>query len=33
MSKSVTITENSAELANPTPGDILLEDFLDVSSQ
>lgn len=28
MSKSVTITEGDALLANPTPGDILLEEFL-----
>lgn len=28
MSKSVTITEASGHLVNPTPGDLLLEDFL-----
>ena len=28
MSKSVTITEVAELLRNPTPGDILLEDFL-----
>jgi len=28
MSKSATITESEARLANPTPGDVLMEDFL-----
>jgi addiction module HigA family antidote len=28
MSRSVIITEDAEELANPTPGDVLLEDFL-----
>ena len=28
MSKSVTTTRRPALLANPTPGDVLLEDFL-----
>ena len=28
MSKSVTTTEASEQLANPTPGDVLMEDFL-----
>ena len=28
MSKSAAIAEESSDLANPTPGDVLLEDFL-----
>ena len=28
MSKSVTITEVPGQVVNPTPGDVLLEDFL-----
>ena len=28
MSRSVTITEGASRLVNPTPGDVLMEDFL-----